>query len=217
MNCLIELHYLPSIAYFSALHSAEKIIIEKHEHFIKQSYRNRCYILTAQGVERLVIPLTSKSARMNRSDGHGKVLITDVRIDYTQKWLNNHWRTIESAYRNAPFFEFYADDVHKILLKRHNFLFDLNFELLTICLNWLKLGVTLQESMAYEKTPADGVIDMRNVIHAKKPEQHANYFQPVAYPQVFGNKFAAGLSLIDLVFCEGPNSRKVVASSAKAH
>ncbi len=217
MKAIIELHYLPSIAYFSSLCSVEKIIIEKHEHFVKQSYRNRCHILTVQGVERLVIPLTSKSARMNRSDRHGKVLITDVRIDCTQKWLNNHWRTIESAYRNAPFFEFYADDLHKILFRQHTFLYDLNFELLTICLKWLKLDVTLQESMAYEKIPADGVLDMRNVIHAKKPEQYAIYFQPIAYPQVFGNTFAEGLSLVDLVFCEGPESRKVVALSAKPH
>ena len=96
-------------------------------------------------------------------------------------------------------------------------MYDLNFELLTICLKWLKLNVTVQESMAYEKIPEDGVVDLRNVIHAKLPEHYARYFQPVAYPQVFGNKFAEGLSVIDLVFCEGPNSSKVVASSAKPH
>jgi len=228
LNCLIELHYLPSIAYFSTLQAAEKIIIEKHEHFVKQSYRNRCHILTAQGIKRLVIPLTSKHARLpalriptlsggGGPDGQGKVLITDVRIDYSQKWLNNHWRTIESAYRNAPFFEFYADDLKKTLFRHHTFLYDLNFELLTICLKWLKRDVTLQESITYEKKPANGVIDMRNVIHAKKIEQHANYFRPVAYPQVFGSKFVEGLSLVDLVFSEGPDSRKVVALSAKPH
>ena len=208
MKALIELHYLPSIPYFAALHGASKIILEKKEHFEKQSFRNRCHILTAQGVERLVVPLTSKS---------GKVLISEVRIDYTQKWLNNHWRTIESAYRSSPFFEFYADDLHRILFKQHIFLYDLNVELLTICLKWLKWNVTIQESMAYEKIPAEGIIDMRNVIHAKRPEQHARYFHPAPYPQVFGNKFAAGLSIIDLVFCEGPNSPNVVASSAKQH
>jgi len=208
VKALIELHYLPSVPYFSSFYGAKKIILEKHENFVKQSYRNRCHILTAQGVERLVLPLTSKS---------GKVLITEVRIDYSQKWLNNHWRTIESAYRSSPFFEFYADDLHKLLFKRHTFLYDLNFELLTICLKWLKLNVTLQESMAYEKIPEDGVFDLRNVIHAKLPEHYARYFLPVAYPQVFGNKFAEGLSVIDLVFCEGPNSSKVVASSAKPH
>lgn len=208
MKALIELHYLPSVAYFSAISAAKKIIIEKHEHFVKQSYRNRCHILTAQGVERLIVPLTSRG---------GKVLITEVRVDYAQKWLNNHWRTIESAYRSSPFFEFYADDLHKVLFKQHTFLYELNFELLTICLKWLKLDVTLQESMAYEKIPADDTLDMRNVIHAKKPELYANHFRPVAYPQVFGNKFAEGLSLIDLVFCEGPNSAQVVASSVRSH
>lgn len=207
-SALIELHYLPSVAYFASLQGVEKIILEKNEHFEKQSYRNRCHILTAQGVERLIVPLTSK---------HGKVFITDVRIDYTQKWLNNHWRTIESAYRSSPFFEFYADDLHRILFKQHIFLYDLSVELLTICLKWLKWNVTLQESMSYEKIPSNGAIDMRNVIHAKKPEQYARFFQPTQYPQVFGNKFAEGLSVIDLVFCEGPNSPKVVASSAKPH
>lgn len=208
MKALIELQYLPSIAYFSVLRSSENIIIEKFEHFIKQSYRNRCHILTAQGIQRLIVPITSK---------HGKVLITDVRIDYSQKWLNNHWRTIESAYRNAPFFEFYADDLRLTLFKEHNFLYDLNFELLTICLRWLKLDVTIQETMAYEKIPSGSVIDARNVIQAKKTEQLTPYFRPVTYAQVFGNTFAEGLSLIDLVFCEGPNACNVVAASAKLH
>ncbi|HEU5289727.1 MAG TPA: WbqC family protein, partial [Cyclobacteriaceae bacterium] len=129
MAILIDLHYLPSIPYFTVLSSAEKIIIEKNEHFEKQSYRNRCHILTSQGVERLIVPLTSRS---------GKVLITEVRLDYSQKWLNNHWRAIESAYRSSPFFEYYADDLHTILFKKNVFLYDLNFELLTICLKWLK-------------------------------------------------------------------------------
>lgn len=206
MTILIELHYLPSIPYFSSIHRANKIVVEKHEHFVKQSYRNRCHILTAHGVERLVVPLTSK---------HGKVLITDIRIDYSQKWLNNHWRTIESAYRNAPFFEHYADHVQKVLQKGHVFLYDLNMELLTICLKWLKSDISIEESITYEKIPVEGIIDMRNVILAKKPERHADYYQPIAYPQVFGNKFAEGLSLIDLVFCEGPASRTVVASSSR--
>lgn len=206
MTVLLELHYLPSIPYFSSIHQAEKVIVEKHEHFIKQSFRNRCHILTAQGDERLVVPLTSK---------HGKVLITDIRIDYSQKWLNNHWRTIESAYRNAPFFEHYADQVQMALQKGHIFLYDLNMELLTICLKWLKSDISIEESITYEKIPAEGIIDMRNVVHAKKPELYADYYQPMPYPQVFGNKFVEGLSLIDLMFCEGPAARAVVASCTK--
>lgn len=207
LNCLIETHYLPTIEYVAALHAYQHVIIEKHEHFIKQTYRNRCQILTTQGAQSLIVPLTSK---------HGKVFITEVRIDYSQKWLMNHWRAIESAYRNAPFFEFYADDLQRLLLKKIVFLYDLNYEFLTICLKWLKSDLTIQESMAYEKTPAEGIIDLRNVIHPKKAEIGTIQLKPIVYPQVFGNKFVERMSIIDLVFCEGPNARSIIHASVPA-
>jgi hypothetical protein len=205
LNCLIELHYLPSIPYFAALHAASTITVERYEHYIKQSYRNRCHILTSQGVERLVVPLTSK---------HNRALVTDLTVDYSQKWLNNHWRAIESAYRNAPFFEFYADDLHRMLFKRHTFLYDLNLEFLTICLKWLKVNKTLKETLTYEKVPAPEIIDFRNIIHAKKPELSQPHFKAVTYTQVFGNKFVEGLSIIDLIFCEGPKAHDIITRSA---
>ena len=126
MTALIETHYLPSIAYFSALQNVDEVILEKHERYVKQSYRNRTYIVSTQGKEKLIVPLTSK---------HGKVLITDVRIDYGQKWLNQHWRAIQSAYGRAPFFEYYKEDLETVLFKKTMFLYDLNFELLSMCLN----------------------------------------------------------------------------------
>ena len=106
---LIESHYLPSISYFKAIFPAKTIILESNEYYVKQSYRNRCEILTANGVDKLIVPLTSK---------HGKVYIRDVRIDYSQKWLNGHWRAIQSAYGKAPFFEFYADALYNILFSK---------------------------------------------------------------------------------------------------
>lgn len=212
MNCLIELHYLPSIAWFAVTQPFETIVLEKHEHFIKQSYRSRCRILTSQGVQELTIPLTAKSARMNRSDGHGKTVITDIKIDYSQKWLNNHWRSIASAYNNAPFFEYYSDAFHNALYKEHKFLYDLNLELLTICRGFLKLSNGITETMAYEKTPPTGTIDLRNLVNAKKQAGYEKYFDPVPYQQVFGHTFAANMSIIDLIFCEGPNARQVITS-----
>lgn len=183
----------------------QEILIEAHESFQKQTYRNRCHILTAQGVSRLTIPLTSK---------HGHVLIKDVRIDYQQKWLLNHWRTIESAYRNAPFYEYYADDLRKVLFKKSEFLFDLNVELLTICLKWLALDIPIRESLSYEKTVGEGVADFRNVVNAKKPTLCEPFIKTVPYTQVFGNAFVKQLSLIDLVFCEGPMARKIIEAGA---
>src|SRR5690349_5579602 len=105
-TALIELHYLPSVSYFSTLHGYVQIFVEKYEHYEKQTFRNRCSINTTTGRQDLIVPLTGK---------HGKTLIKDIQIDYTQKWLNNHWRTIQSAYGKAPFFEYYADDLHRIL------------------------------------------------------------------------------------------------------
>lgn len=203
MTCLIDLHYLPCIEYFACLAQFETIIIERHEHYEKQSYRNRCHINTAHGFERLVIPVTSK---------HGKVKLSDVRIDNAQKWVNNHWRSIESAYRKAPFYEHYVDELNASLTKENTFLYDLNFELLTNCLNWLDLKKSIKESALYKFDPESGVVDLRNTIHPKKPSQQTIYFKPSVYQQVFGKNFVSNLSLIDLIFCEGPNAINFIRS-----
>jgi hypothetical protein len=171
LNCLIELHYLPSIAWFAATQSFDTIVLERHEHFIKQSYRSRCRILTSQGVQDLTV----------------------------------------SAYNNAPFFEYYSDALHDSLYKEHTFLYDLNLELLTICRGWLKLPNAITETMAYEKIPQDGTANLRNLVNAKKPAGYEKYFQPIKYTQVFGHTFAENMSIIDLIFCEGPNARQVIS------
>lgn len=201
---LIELQYLPPIAYFAALSKCDVIIVEKFEHYQKQTYRNRCYINSSQGREPLIVPLTGK---------HGKIKITDVRIDYSQKWLNNHWRAIQSAYGKAPFFEYYADDLHNVLFGSPTFLYDLNHQLLTMCLKWLKVRIPVRESLTYEHTPLSPIIDLRSKINLKKVEMGARFYQPAVYHQVFGNKFVENLSLIDLVFCQGPGAWDIVQAS----
>jgi hypothetical protein len=203
VTALIELHYLPSIYYFSAISNAEILLLERHENFTKQTYRNRCQIVTSQGRQNLIVPVTMK---------HGKVLITDVRIDYGQKWVNNHWRTIQSAYGKAPFFEHYKDQLHDTLHRKRVFLYDLNFELLSMCLKWLKQNVTIKETMAYEKV-VDGVVDLRSVIKAKNNGDSQLFFRPAPYTQVFGNAFVESLSVVDLIFCEGPDAARIVQKS----
>jgi len=204
-SVLAETQYLPSIAYFSALSKFDILIVERYEHYIKQSYRNRCYINTTHGVEMLTVPLTGK---------HGKVLITEIKIDYTQRWLTNQWRAIQSAYGNAPFFEFYAEDLHKILFGKHDFLYDLNLDLLSLCLKWLKSPIIIQESLSYTTSPVADVYDLRNEINAKNIVGSNKYYKSVPYNQVFGNKFVNNLSVIDLIFCAGPQARQIVHDSA---
>lgn len=205
MKCIIELHFLPCLAWFSAISRYDSIILEKQEHYAKQSFRNRCHINTAHGEERLIIPVLSS---------HGKSKITEVRIDYSQKWLNRHWRTIESAYRNAPYYEHYADVLHQSIFRKHTFLYDLNLELLTICLQWLKFDVNLLESSAYVNEPEPGITDLRNLIQAKKSTPENKFYKAVPYPQVFGKHFVKNLSLVDLLFCEGPHALSIIKSSA---
>ena len=205
-SVLIELHYLPSLEYFCALLPFDTIELEKHEHYVKQSYRSRCYINTAQGVEMLTVPLTAK---------HGKAIIKDIRIDYNSKWQNTHWRALESAYRSAPYFEFYADDLKTILYRSHPFLFDLNFELLSFCLTSIRFNPTLAASVTYEKITPLSVFDLRSQIDPKKPPAERTFYKPVPYHQVFGNGFAESLSLIDLLFCEGPKAAPFLLASRK--
>ncbi|HEY3402797.1 MAG TPA: WbqC family protein [Ohtaekwangia sp.] len=204
-SVLIECQYLPSIAYFAAIQDSTELVLEKNENFIKQTYRNRCHIQSAQGTETLIIPLTAK---------HGKVLIKDIRIDYSQKWLNNHWRTIQSGYGKAPFFEYYSDDLEKTLFTRFDFLFDLNYNLLSMCLKWMKWNISVRETLAYNNE-AGGSLDLRSVINPKKSERLNSFFSPVPYTQVFGNTFAANMSIIDLIFCEGPGAGQVIRGSVK--
>jgi hypothetical protein len=206
LDLLIDLHYLPSLEYFCTLQQFDHIELEKYEHYEKQSYRNRCYINTAHGVDMLIVPLTAK---------HGKTIIKDVRIDNSQKWQNNHWRTIESAYRKAPYFEYYSDDLKNLIYHRQDFLFDLNLQLLSFCLKSIRFSPTLSLSRTYEKIPASHVFDLRSQLNPKKPALSRNLYNPVSYYQVFGSGFVENLSLIDLLFCEGPRAGSLLLASQK--
>jgi hypothetical protein len=202
---LIELHYLPCIAYFSALRSCTELIVEKNEHYEKQTFRNRCYIKGPHQRETLIIPVNHP---------HGKTSVRDVRIDYNQKWLNNHWRTIRTAYGNAPYFEYYGHDLHDILFTKPALLYDLNFALMTMCLKWLDLEPVLTETETYEKEVATGIHDLRNLINPKKEQSCNRFYQRTEYQQVFGSMFVPNLSLIDLVFNQGPGAWDIVKASA---
>ena len=205
MRILIEIQYLPSIAYFASLDNSTEIILEKHEHFVKQSYRNRCQIVSSQGFQNLIIPV---------STNRGKVLISDVRIDYRQKWVNNHWRAIQSSYGKAPFYEHYRDDLYAALNKKTELLYDLNLDLLSMCLKWLNKTVTIKESLAYVPRPAKEILDLRSVVSVKNGQNMHFLYKPVPYTQVFGSSFAANASIIDLIFCKGPEAARIVKASA---
>lgn len=206
MKVLIDIHFLPCLEYLAVLLNHEEIILEQHEHYVKQSYRNRCYVNTANGILKLVVPVTAK---------HNKALIKDVQIDSSSRWQNIHWRAIESAYSNAAFYDHYHEDLKKIIFTEYEFLYDLNLALLSFCLKAMKHSMLLTESTSYEKVPQNNIADLRSVISPKSAYSERSYYKLVPYTQVFGNKFAPNLSFIDLLFCEGPNSMQILKSSTR--
>ena len=101
-----------------------------------------------------------------------------------------------------------------MLFKRAPFLYDQNVELLSLCLKWLRWNVTVRETSTYEKVPEAGVFDLRSVINVKNEENLPKFYRPATYHQVFGNTFVENASVIDLVFCAGPQAAHIVQASA---
>ncbi len=203
---IIEPHYLPSLAFFCGIISADEVVLEVKEHFEKQSCRNRCYINTDKGIQLLSVPITKTETKM---------VSKNVRIDYQSRWQNIHWRTIQSAYAKAPFYEHYSEALKEIIYQKHEFLFTLNLNILSLCLKNLKLSIPISETVSYEKEVGKEIKDLRSIINAKKHDKALSFYNSVPYYQVFGNTFVNNLSLIDLLFCAGPDSLRILKASQK--
>jgi len=202
---LIDAHYLPCIEYFCVLLPFNQIVTEAHEHFVKQSLRNRCYINTAQGINMLSVPLLER---------RGKIAMKEVQVERGNKWRNNHWRTIESAYRKAPYFYYYSDELRNVLYSGHELLLDLNCDLMSFCLRHIGFQKKISETLAYNVDAMDGVFDFRSIISTKKPFEERQFYKAQRYYQVFGSEFVPNLSVVDLLFCEGPRAGEILRASS---
>lgn len=204
VQAIVELHYLPSIPYIAAWTYFDEVILESKESYSKQSYRNRCRINTAHKIDDLIVPIQK---------GNSNVPIQEVRIDYKQTWFKNHWGAIQSAYGKAPFFEHYADDIQRILHNNQKFLFDLNLEILEYLLTILGIQKNIIFTQKYEKEYPDSIADLRSVIHPKQDPVRLTFYDSPTYIQVFGDQFVRDLSVVDLLFCEGPNTLNIIKKS----
>lgn len=195
---LLSTAYFPPAEYFSLIAGAGKVIIEKHENYLKQSYRNRCIILGANGPLPLIIPVL-------RGSFHKTALI-DLKIDNGRRWRDLHLRGIRSAYAAAPFFEFYYDAIERVISSQFTFLLDLNTEALRVVCEALGLDAQAEYSAEYIP-PGIRKNDHRYSISPKGLSCTAGYIcKP--YTQVFSDKFGftGHLSILDMLFNNGPGT-----------
>lgn len=195
-NIILSTAYLPPVEYFSLILANGNPKLEKWENYGKQSYRNRCHIYSANGLLTLNIPIERSS--------ESKVNIADTKIDYSYAWQVRHWRAIESAYMSSPFFEYYCDDLQPFFFKNEIFLYDFNLKLIDLLIKLLGANVKVGETESFIKSYPNG--DYRYNIHPK--EKNLDIIKNGQYQQVFAHKFGfiPNLSIIDLLFNEGPSS-----------
>jgi len=190
---LLSSAYLPPVSFFTAINSGGDVLIEQYDNYCKQTYRNRCLIATAGGVQTLTVPIVKSTSP--------KQLMKDVRISDHGEWRHQHWNALESAYMNSPFFMYYQDDFRPFYEKKYEFLIDFNTELTLLILKLAGIDKPVRLTESYIRN-TDDIPDLRYLIEPGKNEPQA----PKEYWQVFKQKygFIGNLSAVDLLFNMGP-------------
>jgi hypothetical protein len=193
MNALLHPTYFPSISHFVAMSQADGIKFEVEDNFQKQTNRNRTYIYSPNGIQLLNIPVKHSKANHQRTK--------DIQVDTDFDWQKQHYKSLETAYRGSPFFEFFEDDIRPFFEKKHKFLLDLNLETLELISTCLRVKFDYATTTEYlPKVDSSLILDCRYLADGKKDPSSFE-----KYTQVFDDKhgFINNLSVLDLLFNEG--------------
>lgn len=197
-TAILPLFYLPPVGFFSLIKNLNTdFLLEKFEHFPKQTYRNRATIYSPNGKLDLTVPVV-KGSKMHTS-------YKDVKISNDHNWQRLHWLSLQSCYRSSAYFEFYEDELSRFYNQKFEFLFDYNLELLEWLHKKLKISLKAGFTIEYvEEIPSE--LDFRSVMNPKKNEDIVNN-KP--YYQVFEDRhqFLPNLSIVDLLFNQGPQAK----------
>lgn len=194
---ILQPTYFPNIAFFTVFIQSENVAWEVHGNYQKQSFRNRTYICTDRGKYMLSIPIS------HLGNHNGKQMNSAVKIDNSYPWQRRHWRTLETAYRTSPFFEFYEDDIKPLYENKFEYLMDFNLKTIEIVCECLQLNMPTTKTELFEHAPQSAT-DYRYLADAKSKVQLAQE----NYVQVFGDRhgFIPNLSILDLMFNLGPST-----------
>ena len=181
--------YFGNMSYYCSILNYDKVVIEAKENFIKQTYRNRCEILTGNGLQQLSIPVIRKSG--------SKTSIDEIEISNDTDWRKNHWKAIETAYSNSPYFDHYGIEVKELIYFNESNLLKFNENIHVRICKWLGIDTSFSFSEEYLLT------NTTNRYNFEINQNLKNYIQ------VFENtgSFTSNLSIIDAVFCLGPMAR----------
>ena len=195
-SAIFPTSYLPPVSFFKSLISTENVLLEKHEHYIKQTYRSRTLICTANGLHALIIPVQHESLY--------KKTVNEIKISYDSAWQKIHWRTITSSYRNSPYFEYFEDELRTFYDIKTETLFEFNLILLEKIFSLLKIPFDPDFTTSYQESLAGEIKDLRNAFDVSDRKK----IPP--YNQVFGERhgFIEDLSIIDLLCNKGMGAKE---------
>lgn len=208
-DLLLATAYAPPVSFFAKLYqyAGQAIALEAQENYLKQSYRNRCRILSPGGVQSLTIPVELSS--------EGKTPIRDVRISGHSDWRHLHLQALQTSYGASPFFEHYIDDLRPIYERGHRFLWDFNRELLDALLPLLDLKVEIVPTSDFLPPSQVGKTeDLRYIIQPRRAGEVPAY-EPRPYYQGYAGRygFTPELSILDLLFEQGPEAQLILRDS----
>lgn len=192
---LLHPSYFPSIEQMAAMAQAESVVFEVEDNYQKQTYRNRTFIAHSNGKLLLNIPI-----KHNKTGKRKKT--KDVIVENDFPWQEHHWRSLQSAYRTSPFFEYYEEDLEDFFTKPVEGLMAHNLKIFEVLCELLGIDVEISKTTSFQKKPE--ITDLRILIDAKRKSA----FQPEPYTQVHeaNHPFLPNLSVLDLLFNEGPNA-----------
>lgn len=214
-TALLQTTYFGPVQWYQKLYRYDHCLIEQYDSYQKQTYRNRCVIATANGLQALTVPVehNANCQLSNRQLSTVNCQLTkDLRISDHNQWRKVHWNALQSAYSESPFFEYYVDDIRPFFEHKYDFLIDFNEAIRQKICELIDIHPHVEYTTEYVKPTANSqqpiaFSDFREVIHAKHPQPDAD-FEAKPHWQVFQHRygFQPNLSILDLLFCMGPES-----------